>query len=375
MNINLDYEGKNYNFDIPKDAKLDYLKDLSSKLFKSDKTLLELISKDNKIIQKNENIFIQDLIPKGQKTTILTVQMREENKKEKFVNQKVFNQIKINEELKIKKNELNQENNNNIKNKIIEKDSNNNNQLNDNNLNKLFENKIFIANYIKKSNELFSMMKDFNDKIKQIDNNLNRKMKNFDLGCDNNIFYYELTLFEKRIIDFQKRQINFYKELIQILNINNEGTKQPNFDLLYHKLLLNEENLEKNDKNKIFPKINNNSIKKYVKDIDNDLSNRLPMIKNNNKKYREGLIISNDLDKIKDKQNEDIHRTIEQIKKPNKIEKMKFKNKKSNRINVKTENKNIDDNLNENKEIKNHNDSNKRLKEVYIENSISNFEK
>ena len=38
-------------------------------------------------------------------------------------------------------------------------------------------------------------------------------MKNFDIGFDNNIYYYELSLFEKRLIDFQKRQINYYKEL------------------------------------------------------------------------------------------------------------------------------------------------------------------
>ena len=58
MNINLEYNGKHYNFDIPKDTKLDYLKDLSCKLFKSDRTLLELICNDQKIDGKNDNILI-----------------------------------------------------------------------------------------------------------------------------------------------------------------------------------------------------------------------------------------------------------------------------------------------------------------------------
>ena len=81
MNINIDYEGKNYNFDIPKDVKIDYLKELSSKIFKSDKTLLELIYNNQKLEQKNEDALVLDLIPKGQKSTVLTVQMNEDNQK------------------------------------------------------------------------------------------------------------------------------------------------------------------------------------------------------------------------------------------------------------------------------------------------------
>ena len=103
------------------------------------------------------------------------------------------------------------------------------------------ENRLFIANYIKKSNELFLTIKNFNDKIKEIDNKLNRKMKNFNIDSDNNIFYYELSLFEKRVIDFQNSQINYYKELIHILNKgkNEEETQEINFDTFYNKILLN----------------------------------------------------------------------------------------------------------------------------------------
>ena len=40
MNINLIYEGKDYNFDIPNGVTIDYLKELSSRIFNSDKALL-----------------------------------------------------------------------------------------------------------------------------------------------------------------------------------------------------------------------------------------------------------------------------------------------------------------------------------------------
>ena len=103
MNINLDYNGKHYNFDIPKGVKIDYLKDLSSKLFKSDKTLLELICNNQKIDGKNDNILIQDLIPKGKNSTVLTVQMGGDKKNDNIQNINITNQNKKNEELNIKK--------------------------------------------------------------------------------------------------------------------------------------------------------------------------------------------------------------------------------------------------------------------------------
>ena len=378
MNINLDYNGKHYNFDIPKGVKIDYLKELSSKLFKSDKTLLELICNNQKIDGKNDNILIQDLIPEGKNSTVLTVQMGGDKKSENIQNINITNQNKKNEELDIKKIELNKENNNNInkdndkinKTKIntqksitniksskkldINKDTDNNTQI--------YENRLFIANFITKSNELFAMMKDFNDKVKETDNKLNRKMKNFDKKLDNNIFYYELSLFEKRLIDFQKRQIKYYKELIHILNIDNEETNEPNFDLFYNKILLNnneydEDKINKNkNKNKVLPnidKINSKSVRKVkLNDIDS-INTILPMLKSGNKNKNDLLTI-NDLDIIKNKEENDIMKTIDKIKLSkhtnNIMEKFKIKNLKGNKLSLKTEIKN--ENVNEDKEIK-----------------------
>ena len=75
MNINLVYEGKNYNFDIPNNVTIDYLKELSSKIFNSDKALLDLVYKNKKFQISDDNTLIRDLIPEGENNAILTVQI------------------------------------------------------------------------------------------------------------------------------------------------------------------------------------------------------------------------------------------------------------------------------------------------------------
>ena len=370
MNINLEYEGKHYNFDIKKDVKIDYLKELSSKLFKSDKTLLELICNNNKLDGKNENILIQDLIPKGKNSTVLTVQMSDDIRKDNINNTKIKKIInnKQSQDLKTNKDELDI-NKNKINNNIYKTNNNANNKINievnDNyNINKMFENKIFIANYIKKSNELFAMMKEFNDKVKETDNILNRKMKNYDIGIDNNIYYYELSLFEKRLIEFQKRQINYYKELIQILSENNDEQREINFDKFYNKILLN--NFEFNDKNKeikkknnIFPNIvkkNSKSTKKVNNLYDsNDLNNILPTLKKDDNDYKNNLLL-NYFEKNKNFEDNEILKTLDErktSKHKNNIEKIKLKNIKLKKRDLKTDILN-NDNFSD-KEIKNQN--------------------
>jgi len=364
MNINLDYEGKNYNFDVPKNVKIDYLKELSSKLFKSDKKLLELMCNNIKIDGKNEDILIQDLIPKDKTSTILTVQMNEDLQKEK-IESKELPPPKKTIEIKNEKKESK-----GIKNSL----PNNNDDI--------YENRLFIANYIKKSNELFLTIKNFNDKIKEIDNRLNRKMKNFNIDSDNNIFYYELSLFEKRVIDFQNSQINYYKELIHILNKskNEEETQEINFDSFYNKILLNnyEDIIDnefkpkktKKNKYKFLPnieKINNsksiNKVSRYD-DITDLINTKLPILKNNIKS-KKNLLAYNDADKIKIDDNklktidnEKIHKIInsnnliigEDILKENKLN-LKTENK-SNRNNDEKEIKYQNENLNNKSKIK-----------------------
>ena len=108
MNINLVYEGKDYNFDIPNNVTIDYIKELSSKIFNSDKALLDLIYNNSKFTDKDDSILLRDLIPEGENNAVLTVQVN------KNINKSIS---KKNSKKKIKENKENRENkeNNNSK--------------------------------------------------------------------------------------------------------------------------------------------------------------------------------------------------------------------------------------------------------------------
>ena len=75
MNINLVYEGKDYNFDVPNGVTIDYLKELSSKIFNSEKELLDLIYNNEKVKNNDDKTLIRDLIPDGETNAVLTVQI------------------------------------------------------------------------------------------------------------------------------------------------------------------------------------------------------------------------------------------------------------------------------------------------------------
>ena len=116
MNINLVYEGKDYNFDIPNNVTIDYIKELSSKIFNSDKALLDLIYNNSKFTDKDDSILLRDLIPEGENNAVLTVQVN------KNINKSIS---KKNSKKKIKENKENRENkeNNNSKEKDKEKEN------------------------------------------------------------------------------------------------------------------------------------------------------------------------------------------------------------------------------------------------------------
>ena len=275
MNINLVYEGKDYNFDIPNGVTIDYLKELSSKIFNSDKALLDLVYKNEKFKINDDNALIRDLIPEGETNAILTVQINknlnnlkknevvplatlktkrvENNDKEKKKNNENISMEKsrnlkikeiqvIKEKSEDKKENQNRslnfykDNKNNIKNKII---------INNKHINlikKEFDIKLFENIYIKKSKELLSLMKEFNNKVKEVYMILYKKYKNSGGITINNIssssnssissinnginsnYFYELTIYEKKLIDFQEKQIKNYKKLLEsIKKFNKDG--------------------------------------------------------------------------------------------------------------------------------------------------------
>ena len=283
MNINLVYEGKNYNFDIPNGVTIDYLKELSSKIFNSDKALLDLVYNNKKFQLNDDNTLIRDLIPDGEKNVILTVQIHKKIKDKKkdeeiplvtlktrriesngkeakkvdedTTNEKQGKQEKQEKSKKIESNkiikkssdkkenhyeELNNSNNNNKNSKSILIINNNKNI---NILKKDLDIKSFESKYIKKNRELLSLMNEFNNKIKEIYLSLFKKYKNLGAnGITNNISlssnnssissiinsslnnnaFYELTLYEKKVIDFQEKQIKYYKRLLLLIQKYNK---------------------------------------------------------------------------------------------------------------------------------------------------------
>lgn len=277
MNINLVYEGKNYNFDIPNGVTIDYLKELSSKIFNSDKALLDLVYNNKKFQINDDHTLIRDLIPEGEKNVILTVQIHKNLKDTKkdeeipLVTLKTKSIESYGKESKKEDEDITKEKQENSKkienNKIIAKSSdkkeNHNEELNIFNKNNKNTKSILIINnnkniniikrdhdiksfeskYIKKNRELLSLMNEFNNKIKEIYLSLYKKYKNSGTnGIINNISlssnnssissiinsslnnnaFYELTLYEKKLIDFQEKQIKYYKRLLLLIQKYNK---------------------------------------------------------------------------------------------------------------------------------------------------------
>ena len=364
MNINLVYEGKDYNFDIPNGVTIDYLKELSSKIFNSEKELLDLIYNNEKVSNNDDKTLIRDLIPEGETNAVLTVQINKNLKKstknnskkiiplvnlkqkniesineddENIVNEKIKNKNKKNEkniikekkEIKSFDNQIRKEGNNHFKNNVNTKNFTNNikikkkivfngvgDKISNNNFHTNFLEKelnqkiLFETAFLKKNNEFFTLIKEFNEKIKKLYLMLYKKFKNSGLASNNissfssnntsrstinlsinNNYFYELSLFEKRIINFQEKQIQLYKSLLEILkkyDINVNFNKLTEF---YNKLIIiniNDNkniNLEKLKSIKLtsFPSkkiINTNSSKNlsFSNTINN--ANKLPLINN-----------------------------------------------------------------------------------------------
>ena len=277
MNINLVYEGKNYNFDIPNNVTIDYLKELSSKIFNSDKALLDLVYKNQKFQINDDNTLIRDLIPNGENNAILTVKInKNENspkkgepiplatlKSKKLDSSEKKELKKINESLNMEKSNIKAIKNIKLfkeksENKSMDKKDTKSGKLLKNNkfgnrnifminnsksinlINKDFDAKIFESTFIKKNKELLSLMKEFNSKIKEVYLSLYKKFKNAGVnnininynnysslsnnssissnsnGINNN-YFYELTIYEKKLIDFEDKQIKYYRRLLELI--------------------------------------------------------------------------------------------------------------------------------------------------------------
>ena len=301
MNINLVYEGKSHNFDIQKGATIDYLKELSSKIFQSNKELLDIIYNNEKLQNCDNNTLLKDLIPEGETNAILTVQKNKNLKclestkqmipltpensdsiNDKKTNDNIDKKIEKRKDTNTSNNKINNKNiifdnknfnikvnsNNIIKNSIVfnykdkKFDKNINSNLNKNH----YDTKAFVVNYYRKYNELLSLMKNFNEKMNHIHIMLIKKFKNSDSANstnntnENSSFnnhFFELALYEKKIIDFEDKQIQYYKTLLNILSKNSNNAENLKLREFYNTLIFYD--IKKNHNNNNINKIGLNS--------------------------------------------------------------------------------------------------------------------
>ena len=372
MNINLIYEGKNYNFDIPNGVTIAYLKELSSKIFNSEKKLLDLIYNNEKMSIKDDNTLIRDLIPEGETNTVLTVQINKDSKKKNIKkNKKIIPLVNLRQKkslITIKEHNENDDKVNNNKDKKEKKDNKDNKEMKDNNIdnkenqdNKIIEKKpikifepinskeesnnyilkndndkiklningvdiinnynfkgkninkkiTFESIYIKKNNEFLSLIKEFTDKIKKIyfilynkfknsnliNNNFSNNISSFssnntsrnsiNININNNSFF-ELSLYERKIINFVERQIQYYKSLLETLRKYDNNINFSQLNDFFNKLLIFDENKNTNLDPIKHIKLKNVPSKKLYNSISSinistsNIIKKLPFLKNNN---------------------------------------------------------------------------------------------
>ena len=452
MNINLIYDGKNYNFDIPNNVTIDYLKELSSKIFNSEKELLDIIYNNKKITDNSDNTLIRDLIPEGESNAILTVQInknlslnnhkRKKERKISFENlkertnkenintieknnklndrydkhdknenekhkEKRINKInpKIDESTSSKNEKLLLENiyNNNIQSKIRLMITNNNRLNHKENKKEKFNNE-----YIQKNGELLSLIRQFSDKIKKIylilynkyklsNKNLSHNtstLSNVKTTRNDNINYnlmdnsfYELALYEKKIMNYLEIQIQHYKLLLETIKNYDNNINFTKLTDFYHKLFMFiPEDINNNKEQKIKEimkrnkKLNNNNSSINLTSF-NSNNNKLPALKIKN--YKSPILKESKKEKlikeIRMNSNININNNINEINTNKQSELKESKLKKNNKINIEEEdnislsnnntnykNNNILDNISEKNSIESNTDLNDNL------NNISN---
>ena len=413
MNINLIYEGKNYNFDIPNNVTIDYIKELSSKIFNSEKELLDLIYNNKKITENGDDILIRDLIPEGESNAILTVQINHDkkikkkeekmlplahlkqkendddkkfmnmkknimdidnNNKERKINKKIEKKLLNKKEIDILKNLYNNNFNNNSKIRLILPNNKNIYNHKTNNMKEKFNNI-----YMQKNSELLGLIRQFTDKIKKIYLILYNKYKLSNKNLSNSVStisiktlrndrinidsmdnsFYELAIYEKKIMNYLEIQIQYYKSLLEILhNYDNNNIEFNKLTEFYHKLFIyipedsfsvkkNDNNIKKNiDRNRNL--INSNSSINLT--TLNTNNNKLPSIKIKNYKspMTKELIFNNKI-------NGNVNLNKINMLMPNKIKEIKesklYKsiNSNKNNNNIIEDDENISSNNNTNK--------------------------
>jgi hypothetical protein len=215
MNISFICDKKEYNFDLPLETTLNYIRKLTSRIFKCES--LDILYKGNKIAMKDkeENTLLKDIVTEVDSTIKLKIILNPTLNSTKNQTPSDSNsQAVIFKNLDLGVNDINEKSNKVI---LINKDN--------------LRNKLFEALYPQKTRKLNSALKEFNLKILEI-NNFLFKQKG---GIRND----NLTTFEKKIYEFIDNFIIYIRKLISILEMNNFVTYKEmiqNLNLLYPEL-------------------------------------------------------------------------------------------------------------------------------------------
>ena len=323
MNLNLIYEGKNYQFDIPNDVTINYIKEIASKIFNYEDKGLQLIFNENNLNIYDDKKFVNQLLKDNEKN--ITIHLNKKNISNKSNN--VFSNLSI-----VNSNNNNEKYYKELKNKFI---------------------KIHL-NYNKKIN----LLSVFKEKIKEIFDKLIiiiKKLRNSIIMIDNNLLYFYknnnydklLKLFEenkkgcgltekdlKGINDKIQTLIDDYKYIITQknfqINVNNfielqiEKIKNFNhqFEIIQNNNNYDEiiyeldkifefsfnKNKNKNSKNNIIKDKNNSNLFNNSFDLIQNEKQifELPTVKKSNSKEKNNTNISKKIKLIKKNENKKI---------------------------------------------------------------------
>ena len=263
MNVSLICERKIYNFDLPLETKLKYLKKLSSRLFKTE--LLDIYYRGDKIkIKEND------------KTTLLkdVVNGDDANIKLKIVLSPTLNSTK---------NQTPSTFSNSIPATFKTLDLGGSDIVENSNkilLIKKHNNLLFEALFTQKTKKFIFSIKEFNKKIIEINNFLFKKKRQ---KIQKNNY---LSIFEKNLYEFIDNLNLYFKKLISNLEKNNYVTYDEmiqNLNFFYHELNINENNIY-NDIEK--HELNCQTSREIDNYINSSPSNKFPInLKKSDKNY------------------------------------------------------------------------------------------
>ena len=281
MNIDLKYKNNSYNFQLRKDVSIKYIENIASKLISKDKSSFDLLYNNN-ILSENSNYLLKDIIQTDKIISIVISPKLEKNMERKLpkislskiYSKNIKNYNSDNSKFITNENGISLSLNNKLNKDLLKyflyKDSKKK---------KVAEKKYHIKNevfeevYDNKENELLILMKDLSEKIKEFDDILYAKYKSDNKNMQNN---RELLVFEKNIIDFKNWQIQYIRKLINYLedrndlkefylelktssNIKNRFRRNEKMEQSKLYSITQENAVESQNKDDIFPLLSNNS--------------------------------------------------------------------------------------------------------------------